>query len=218
MEAPDTETFDIEDEFDHNMLNENEGNINDNNQENFGFIPAEIEEKEKEKKVEETPEVLELREKICQLLSRYPELVPRSSVVAEEALKRYELSGLKNIYNNCLNDLQYIRGTPSSEFIIFIMAGFVDSNWLPGYLDMCQDDEELKRDVESELYHILYYFGTKVNILFRFLNNAYKIIYNRRTVIPVRNPDLTSKFVVDIDGGQDTEPREKKRKRGKETD
>lgn len=213
MDFPVEETCDIE------SGNGQEEDFEGEDNENYGFIPAEIEEKEKkEKEVEETPEVLELREKICQLLSRYPELVPRSSVVAEEALKKYELSGLKNIYNNCLNDLQSIRGTPSSEFIIFIMAGFIDSNWLPGYLDMCQDDEELKRDVESELYHILYYFGTKINILFRFLNNAYKIIYDRRTVTPIRNSDIQSRYVVDFDGKQDTESREKKRKRREETD
>lgn len=191
MDFPEMECSDIEE----NVQNNNkEGEL----PENFGFVSAEKEEKKEEaEKMIETPEMKEIKEKICQLLSRYPELVPRSSVQIEETLSRYTMSALKNIYNNCLNDLQSIRGMPSSEFIIFIMAGFIDTAWLPGYLDMCIEDEELKRDIESEFYHFIYYFGAKVNILFRFLNNAYKTIYNRRTVRVMRQSEK-SKFVHEV--------------------
>lgn len=92
-------------------------------------------------------------------------------------LDNYEEQELFNILQNCLNDLQRIRGVPAAELVIHILAGIVDWKFIPGYLDRCLADEELKRDVESEMMNWIGLMNTKLNIAFRFINNAYVQIF-----------------------------------------
>lgn len=148
---------------------------------NCGFRAFDADEEEERRKVKEidnSPEAMELRDKIIQLVSRYPELKPRSSFATMIALERYSAIQLKNIYNNALNDLQSVRGTPSSEVVInFIGMGVEKMTHLRNYREMCVADKELNRDVEAELHHILFWAGTKAQIMFRFMNNAFKCYY-----------------------------------------
>ncbi len=147
-----------------------------------GFVPLESEDKPKES-VTETPEVLELRGKINQLLCRYPELTPRSSEEILKKLKEYDLEGLRNILQNCLNDLQKVRGTPTAECVIYIIASVVEVLWIPSYVKTCIEDEELKRDIESEVTYWLGCISNRMNILFRFLNNAYTTVRRNESII-----------------------------------
>lgn len=167
--------------------------------ENFGFVPMEDDlPKPVEVKVV-TPEMLAVKDKILQLLSRYPELSPRSSSAIAETLSQYDLGALNNIYNNCLNDLQIVRGTPSAELVIYLLAGSIDARFIPGYLEVCLDDIELQRDIESEMFSLLHWFGNKVNIAFRLINNAYKTIHGIRQE---NKPDVSSKkskYVHELD-------------------
>jgi hypothetical protein len=147
--------------------------------ENFGFeaaIEEPVEEPEK-RKVVDSPGVVILKDKINALLCRYPELQLRSSAASMTALDNYEEKELVNILQNCINDLQQIRGVPAAELVIHILAGVVDWKLLPGYLDRCMADEELKRDVESEMMNWIGLMNTRLNIAFRFMNNAYIQIF-----------------------------------------
>ena len=144
--------------------------------EQFGFTPA-VEEPAEEvprvRKVVDSPGVVVMKEKINALLCRYPELKLRSTAGTMIMLDNYEEKELVNILQNCINDLQQIRGVPAAELIIHILAGVVDWKLLPGYLDRCMADEELKRDVESEMMNWVGLMNTRLNIAFRLLNNAY---------------------------------------------
>ena len=92
-------------------------------------------------------------------------------------LDQYDEAELKNIMQNCINDLQRIRGVPAAEFILHLICGFIDWRLLPGYLDRCMNDVELKRDVESETMTWIGVMNTRLNIAFRLLNNAYLTMY-----------------------------------------
>lgn len=178
-----------------------------NNDGNFGFVPETIPIPKEKELILDTPAMKIIKSKINKLLCRYPTLIPRSSRGAIEALGRYNEEELENIHQNAITDLQAIRGTPTSEFAINTLCGAVDTFLLPGYLDVCLDDEELNRDIESEFSQLIYNYGTKTQILFRLINNAWKLLNNRLmhpNRIPVRgnNPAVTSIFE---DGGDDPE-------------
>jgi hypothetical protein len=160
--------------------------------ENFGFQPFEKDEEQEEKKVQKdmSPAAIQLRIQINQLLCRYSSLKPRSSFETLQALENYTAEQLQNIYDNCINDLQSIRGTPSSEMVINVLGSGVEYYGnLPGYREMCLQDEELARDIESEMISLLYYAGSKVQIAFRLMNNAFKCYYNLEPN-PNRPPEI----------------------------
>jgi hypothetical protein len=140
-----------------------------------GFTPMEADERPKDSVVE-TPEIIELRSKINQLLCRYPELTPRSSEEILKKLKEYDVEALRNILQNCLNDLQKVRGTPTAECVIYLVASLVEILYIPNYVETCIKDEELKRDIESEVTYWLGCISNRMNIVFRFLNNAYTCV------------------------------------------
>lgn len=160
------------------MESENQTQTRDQNEEQFGFTPA-VEEPEQEtnKKVADSPAVRIIKEKINGLLCRYPELQLRSTAGTMVMLDNYDEQELVNILQNCINDLQRIRGVPAAELLIHILAGLVDWKLLPGYLDRCMADEELKRDVESEMMNWIGLMNTRLNIAFRFMNNAYVQVF-----------------------------------------
>lgn len=149
---------------------------NTTGEEQFGFRPLPEKAAEAEKP-RVTPEMHILKEKINLLISRYPELTLRSSAATMASLDTYDEPELKNILNNCINDLQRIRGVPAAEFILHLICGMIDWKLLPGYLDRCMNDVELKRDVESETMSWIGVMNTRLNIAFRMLNNAYLQLY-----------------------------------------
>lgn len=163
----------------------------------YGFNPLEQDLPKKEEVREVTPEMRIVITKINKLLCRYSTLVPRSSGRANSQLEKYSLEELNSVYENCITDLQAIRGTPTSEFAINLFAGTIDNYLLPGYLDVCMDDVELNRDIEAEMLNSLYTSGTRTQIIFRLINNAYKVFFGRET-----NPNMTDH----VDHGD--EPRE----------
>lgn len=158
---------------------------------NFGFHgmeqPVEKERQQKRQR-EETEEEKGLKAKINLLLCRYPALVPRTSSAIMKKLDELSASELKNVYTNALNDIAEVRGTPSAETIILALTYHADSSYLVGYTDTCLKDVELKRDIETEVIELIGFLNNKVNILFRFINNAYSTYKRNRTIYRDESP------------------------------
>jgi hypothetical protein len=164
-------------------VNSNDPNIDinaahNNGDDNFGFRPLEDHEDEKLKKqkVEDTAIMKETKEKIAHLLCQFPQLVPRTSHDIMQRLDQLSEKELMNVYANCMNDVTEFKGTPSSDFIIYLGTYFINTI-LPTFRERCLDDVNLKRDIESEMIHYLGRIGNKLNILFRLANNAYAAFY-----------------------------------------
>jgi hypothetical protein len=141
---------------------------------NFGFQPApqaRVERRESAKKG--TPESDAKRQQINRLLCRYPALKLRSSKATLKLLDQYDEEELDNIMTNAQNDLAAIRGAPMADFLISLGASLIDKLVLPGYLDRCRADAELRNDVEAEANLLFNGCGNKTNIVFRALNNAF---------------------------------------------
>ena len=169
--------------------------------------------KDKRPRPVETTTMKELKKNICKVLSRYPTLVPRSSNLILEKLNEMSEGDLENVYQNCLNDLIEIRGTPVAKFSIFILTTFIDSKFLPGFTDECMRDLELKRDIEAEIINLLGELNNRINIVFRFFNNGY-IAYKKArheyieeglgSVNPQNASSTESPFVKPIEIGQES--------------
>lgn len=115
------------------------------------------------------------------MLTDFPELQLRTSAHTMATLEQYEEKELENILKNCHSDLRLIRGMPSAEFGIFAIAKLVErvtKGKLDGYHERCHNDTDLKRDIEAEISLLFGGFGRRMNILFRFLNNAWKQLYD----------------------------------------
>ncbi len=179
-------------EEENNSQAEEEGNDGGSDNQH-GFAPLENDEDKPKETVVETPEVLELRQKINQLLCRYPELTPRSSEEILKKLKEYDVDALRNILQNCLNDLQKVRGTPSAECVIYLIASVIEVLWIPSYVDTCIKDEELKRDIESEVTYWLGCINNRMNILFRLLNNAYTTVRRNASML-LTNHEFNTRY------------------------
>ena len=159
--------------MDHEEMQQDQAQeINPSAPEQHGFQPL-PEEAPTQEKPRETPEMKVLKDRINALICRYPELTLRSSAATMASLEQYDEAELKNIMQNCITDLQKIRGVPAAEFVLHLVCGLIDYKLLPGYLDRCMDDQELKRDVESEMMSWIGVLNTRLNIVFRMLNNAY---------------------------------------------
>jgi hypothetical protein len=171
----------MEMEEDQEEFREEEGGPMEGEEEaNYGFTPFEEElEKEEPKEPKDmTPEAQALRYEINKLVCRYPQLKPRSSFETIRALENYNTMQLKNIYDNCLNDLQTVRGTPSSEMVTNMFCGAVEKyTHLRDYRERCLEDLELQRSIEGEMLSLLFWGGNKMQVVFRFVNNAYKCYY-----------------------------------------
>lgn len=158
---------------------------------NFGFQPMEPSPEEtntmrgenlsrKRPLPEETAKMKELKAEINKLLCRYPGLVPRTSSAIMQRLAEMTEEELENIHINMLNDITEVRGTPSAEAVICALTYWADAHHIPGYTNVCLADIELKRDIESEVIKLIGFLNTKLNILFRFLNNAYTCLRVKR--------------------------------------
>lgn len=187
-------------------------------EENYGFQPFENdEEKEKKKEQDMSPAAQQLRIQINRLICRYPQLTPRSSSHTIETLNRYSLEQLQNIYDNCINDLQSVRGTPTSEMVINVTGSLVERySSLRGFRERCLTDTELNRDIEAEMISLLYYCGNKLQIAFRFANNAFKCYFDLEDAPnkPPEEPESVKKIQKGIKSIFDEQ--EDKRKRDEE--
>jgi hypothetical protein len=142
---------------------------------NYGFRPLESSAPAMNK-VTDTPTCIALRDQINKLLCRYPELAIRSSVATMEELKKYDEEELRNILQNANNDLLDIRGMPAADMVLHMLTSIVE-RWIPGYMERCLNDYELKRDTESEMAMLLGPTGTRTNMLYRFINNGYECLF-----------------------------------------
>lgn len=138
----------------------------------YGFNPMETEEDlNAQEQVKIDPRIQEFKEKINKLCCRYPKMKPRTSHALMEQLSFLSLQELENVYMNMINDLSDIRGTPSAETVLLVTKAI--DPWVPHYSEVCLKDVELKRDVETEMMEIFGWFGNRINILFRLINNIY---------------------------------------------
>jgi hypothetical protein len=188
---------------------------------NYGFQPVEEEPKVSEKQKDpDTPLCPVLREEINKLLCRYPELTLRTSQATMLQLEQYGEKELKNILQNCRNDLQAIRGTPSADFAIGVGTLPVD-RWcgVEGYTERCLHDRELKRDVEHEMTLVLGGGSNRINILFRLMNNLYACLfqpdmpYNVGEMYDMEEEGEESPYVKRVDPPANDEHEEEQAKR-----
>ncbi len=209
----------MEEEHQEEREGEMEGGMEGEGEENFGFHPFEEEdEREKKKEQDNSPEAVKLRQQINKLVCRFASLRLRSSSETLAALSNYNAVELQGIYDNCINDLQEIRGTPSSEMVTNVFCSGVEKyTRLEGYRIMCLEDKELQRDIEAEMIDLLYWGGNRIQMLFRFANNAYKCYYDMEAAPNKKEEDSESvkavqRGIKDIFDEQDE--REKERKNG----
>lgn len=149
----------------------------DRSQDNFGFVPLEeAVPVDKPSKITDSPACLVLREQINTMLTDFPELQLRTSVHTMRMLEQYDEGELANILKNCHSDLRLIRGMPGAEFLLYLTCSLVE-RYIPGYLERCQADTDLKRDVESEMTLLFGGASRRMNILYRLVNNAYQEIF-----------------------------------------
>jgi hypothetical protein len=167
-----------------------------NNEPNAGFVPlednTEISEKQKEQLLQQKEELKKrkrdpaevaketlIKKKINKLVTRYPGLVLRTSAEMLKRLADFDKDELQNIYDNCISDLASVRGTPEAEFIIYLITYHINLR-LDGFMSRCQDDVELKRDIEEAMMDIFGAFNIYASILFRLCNNLFKTMYDIR--------------------------------------
>lgn len=153
-----------------------------NNQ--YGFTPMLDPEEKKEnenkrKREEESGPMKEMKLKINRLLCRYPGLKPRTSHIFMNQIQDMDLEELNNVYENMINDLSAVRGFPTSESAI-IGATFYIDHAVPGYMNTCLKDEDLKRDLDVEIMNAVGQMHNYIVILLRFFNNFVKTIYGDR--------------------------------------
>jgi len=150
---------------------------------NYGFRPLEPEQKEERREdvKKDTPATKLLRQNINRMLCRFPQLKLRTSISTMRELEKYDEEELHNILTNAQNDLATLRGAPMADCLVFLTAGLVDRYALPGYLERCMADEELKQDVEAEATLMFGVCGNRANIAFRLLNNAFTQIVQPET-------------------------------------
>lgn len=147
--------------------------------ENFGFQPVEGSEADGVSDLEkphhdETPEEKKERERlltdISTIISRYPSIKPRSNMELINQLDQLDLRELRNVWQNAINDLQHIRGTPGSELLVRIITYLPDRTYLPGLQQRCLDHPELLSDVDALIVQKLGGYGLLQNIAFHVAN------------------------------------------------
>lgn len=166
-------------------------------------------EEEVEGEEKETEEMKELKAKIQQLICRYPTLTPRTSSEVMDKLDEMNERELRNVYTNCVNDVADLRGTPAACFVIFALSYLPNKYLLPFYTEVCLEDTELKHDVEAEIIHLLGALSTRINIVFRMLNNTY-VAYQKQLLQDAFNfnPEMNYKAF------KQTQDEENSRKQG----
>jgi len=211
--------MEMEEEQQEEMGGEEMGLEEEGEEGQFGFRPFEEDvEQEKKKERDMSPAAVKLRLQINKLQCRYAGLRLRSSFETMQALLNYDAEQLQGIYDNCINDLQDIRGTPSSEMVTNVFCSGVEKyTRLKGYREMCLEDKELQRDIEAEMMDLLYWGGNRIQMVFRLCNNAYKCYYELEAAPNKRDEESESvkavqRGIKDIFDEQDE--REKERKNG----
>jgi hypothetical protein len=140
---------------------------------NDGFKPLEEKPEESKKRGrEESAAAKQYKSEINKLLSQYPELELRNSNQIMERLAHMNEDELRNVRDNCINDLIEIRGSPAAAFTIFAMTAPVNFT-LPGYTNRCLRDRDLAKSVDLEIISLLGAVGNRAFLLFRLINNAY---------------------------------------------
>jgi hypothetical protein len=190
----------IQDEPELSSAEHNDGEfeqgVNADEGENYGFQPDEAASglnDDQNKKAEriETPEEKrerdELIREITRLISRYPGIKPRTNCALIESLQSLELTELKNVYFNAMNDIQEKRGTPAAEFMIMMTCWFPEKLFIPGVTERCLDDIELVRDVDQLMTEKMGALGTVSNIIFR----VAKVVTELRTGIAYKKRKLS---------------------------
>lgn len=160
----------------------------DEGENNFGFqagdsgAPTEGEEegqakvrvnlkrRHEEESDEDYKQRMETMQHISNLLSRFPQVKPRSSFDQLESLEQLQLIELLNVYRNMISDIQLLRGTPASEFFIKGTTYFMDRYLLPGIQDRCLSNDELVKDVDALVLQTMGGCGLISDICFHVLN------------------------------------------------
>lgn len=202
----------------HEVEDENQENVQQQEQEKdnqFGFTPLEdpndkIDQAKKRKREEDSEEIDFIKRKINRLLCRYPTLKPRSSSAFMEKLDNLDLEHLMNIYENMINDLSAIRGFPTADTAI-ITATYYPTMYVRGYMQRCLKDEELRRDIDTEISNLIGHGHNWLIILFRFFNNLVKCMIPEHMTIKTYDTNtsvlypeqqtspLASQYVQEID-------------------
>ena len=169
-------------DYDNDIPNEQDGGNN------FGFEPLEGEtDGNGEKRPSEntdTPEQRVERERlklnIGNIISRYPSIKPRSNRDLLDSLNNLSIDDLRNVHRNAVTDVQSLRGTPGSELFISAVTFFPDSNYLPGLMDKCLNNDELLRDVDALILEYSGFYSNFQNIIFHMLNHVGEIVLGLR--------------------------------------
>lgn len=138
---------------------------------NYGFEPMESEQHNeqnagndlKRKRVDDSPEALQMRSKINRLILRYPGLVLRSSFPMMEKLSSYDYNELTNIYTNAHNDIRNARKNQCADLLLIAGTYHMNKKY-PTFTSRCIHDIELKRDIEMEVVGLLTFLENKIHI------------------------------------------------------
>jgi hypothetical protein len=144
------------------------------NNNNDGFQPLEEKKPDEnnKRKRDESPLARQYKDEINKLLSQYPELQLRNSSQIMARLAGMGDDELRNVRDNCVNDLIELRGSPAAAFSIFAMTAPINYT-LPGYTERCLRDKDLAKSVDLEIITLLGNVGNRAFLFFRLINNAY---------------------------------------------
>ena len=124
------------------------------------------------------PEDVDQREeylkRIVAIVQRYRTIEPRTSHQLMDDLRQLSLEELQNVLLNAQADMALLRGTPSSQALIAALR-IVDP-YVGPFSAVCDEDEELKQDIETEVTATLGFLGPRVNIVCRFIANLYRAL------------------------------------------
>ena len=143
---------------------------------NFGFNPLpenKTEKRGRKRKQMEEDDVFMLKREISKLLCQYPKLTIRSSNEVMGKLDELSHEELKNVYQNCLNDVTQLRGNPVATGIIHILTTYLNNRYIKGFTEECLKDEELKRNIDLEYTRLIGDASSRFIIVLQLINNAY---------------------------------------------
>ncbi len=145
-----------------------------NGNNNFGFIPATDIGGGNTGFDASNGKCRDLKEKISKLLARHPNLQLRSSIKLLDKLEDCTEEQLENMLLNAQNDVSLLHGTPAALLIINFFGSLIDKYFVPGFLEECLLDDELKRDIETELFDKIGVLNSFYSIPMRTAANAMK--------------------------------------------
>lgn len=147
--------------------------VNPPQNQNFGFVPiagndigGPIDKSNQKCQV--------LKEKISRLLARHPSLQLRSSIKLLDKLEDCTEEQLENMLINAQNDVALVHGTPAAVMLINFFGSLIDTYFVPGFLEECMGDEDLKKDIETELFDKIGVLDPRFTIPLRTAANVLK--------------------------------------------